>query len=349
MKERSRIVVIVGPTASGKSDLALQLAKLAQGKPFQKKYSIAGAEIISADSRQVYKGLDIGTGKVPRDKKDKNKKFKKSDVLFLYDRNRMAYYSQWIRHHLIDVASPKRQFTVAQFKKLAEKAIKSIIRRGKLPIIVGGTGFYIDVLLGRMSVPEAPPNQKLRSKLEKLSTERLFKKLQKLDPKRARTIEPHNKRRLIRALEIVEALGKVPSFAPPTLKLRRASKASEGTAQVKYEILWIGIKLPQKEIEKRIRRRTLARLKQGAVKEVKQLLNSELSKKRIYDFGLGYRAIIKYLDKKLSYEEMLEEFAKSEIQYSKRQMQWFKRNKEIRWISLDKEVMSLIKNSQKLF
>ncbi len=287
--KKPKIIVIVGPTASGKSDLAIQLAK---------RY---GGEIISADSRQVYKGMDIGTGKVT----------KKGQEL--------------IRHYLLDVADPKKQFTVSDFEKLAEKAIKEISAKGKIPVIVGGTGFYIDILLGRMATAEVPPNKKLRANLEKLSVEHLFKRLRKLDPRRAETIDVHNKRRLVRALEIILSTGK------PVPKLE---------SSIKYQVLWIGLK--PKDLEKRIKKRLDARLKRGMAREVKKLLRQGISHKRLYDFGLEYRWLSEYLKGKVSYQEMKEKLLRDIIGYSKRQMTWFKRNKEIHWVKNQKEMLALV-------
>ena len=189
-KSTTKILVIVGPTASGKSDMALKIARKFNG------------EIISADSRQVYRGMDIGTGKVSK----KEQRF--------------------VPHHLIDVASPKKQFTADDFKKLGQKAIKEILAKNKMPLIVGGTGFYIDVLIGKISVAEVPPNPKLRKRFGKLSAEHLFEMLRKLDPERAKTIDPKNKLRLIRALEIVMTTGK--PMTKPVLN-------------IEYETLWLGL------------------------------------------------------------------------------------------------------------
>ncbi|MEK7612980.1 MAG: tRNA (adenosine(37)-N6)-dimethylallyltransferase MiaA, partial [Patescibacteria group bacterium] len=167
-----KVLVIVGPTASGKSGLAVRLAKKFKG------------EIISVDSRQVYKGLDIGTGKITKKE------------------------MKGVPHYLLDVANPKKQFSVSQYKKFADKIVRYIVLENRLPIIVGGTGFYIDTLAGKFSLPDVPPNKLLRRKLEKFDTEELFKMLKKKDPARAKTIDRHNKVRLIRALEIVNALGR---------------------------------------------------------------------------------------------------------------------------------------------
>lgn len=307
-KTAEKILVIVGQTASGKSDLALRLAKFAQGKPFKNK-GVLGAEIISADSRQVYRGMDIGTGKVSK----KEQKI--------------------IPHHLIDVASPKKQFTADDFKKSGQKAIEEIMAKNKIPIIVGGTGFYIDVLIGRISVAEVPPNKKLRLKIEKQSTEQLLKKLQKLDPERARTIDSKNKRRLIRALEIVLTTGK---------------QAAKPILNVKYKVLWLGLK--PKDLEKRIELRLNKRLKQGMIREVEGLREQGVSWKRLDDLGLEYRWTSRWLKNNPQPAIDNSQFKKSEeylnllrdiIKYSKRQTTWFKRNKEIHWVKNLKEAEKL--------
>lgn len=332
---RPKIIVIIGPTASGKSDLAIQLAKFVQGKAF-KKIGINGAEIISADSRQVYKGMDIGTGKVLRDKTlpVPNSKLKTQ----ISKLNKNEFYSDGIRHYLLDVASPKKTFTVDRYKKLGEKAIKEILAKNKIPIIVGGTGFYIDVLLGRMSFAKIPPNKKLRVELEKQSVEQLFRQLKLLDSERAKTIDSKNKRRLIRALEIIVSTGKpVPQISD------FYHDRGKNTMPLNYDILWLGIKWPQKELEKRIKIRLEQRLDEGMIKEVQNLIKSGVSCRRLFNFGLEYRQITEYLKTSAKSEwRYIKNFKKSEhyekllreiIKYSKRQMTWFKRNPEINWIN----------------
>ena len=285
-----KIVVILGPTTSGKSGLGIKLAKKFSG------------EIISADSRQVYKGMNIGTGKVT----------KKEQRL--------------VRHHLLDVAVPKKVFTVSDFKKLGQKAINDVEHRYKTPFIVGGTGFYIDALVKDASLPEVPPNKKLRLKLEKMSAETLYKKLQRLDPKRGQTIDRHNKRRLIRALEIINATGK------PVPKL---------VSSIKYQVLWLGLR--PKNLANKIKLRLEARLRQGMVGEVRGLLKKGVSRKRLYDLGLEYRWVGDYLNKKITRQELEEGLLRDIIKYSKRQMTWFKRNKEIHWIENKKEAEKLVR------
>ncbi|MCX6747919.1 MAG: tRNA (adenosine(37)-N6)-dimethylallyltransferase MiaA, partial [Candidatus Nomurabacteria bacterium] len=180
---KPKVIVILGATSTGKSDLAVLLATTI----FKKK-----AEIISADSRQVYKGLDLGTGKITKKE------------------------MRGIPHHLLDVVNPKKTFTVTEFKKLADKKIKQILVRGNVPILCGGTGFYIDTVVNNVVFPEVPPNEELRKKLEQKNKEELFEILEKLDQQRAKDIkdknELNNKVRLIRAIEIATSLGNVPKI-----------------------------------------------------------------------------------------------------------------------------------------
>jgi len=300
-----KIIVIVGPTASGKSGLAIKLAKK------------IGGEIISADSRQVYRGMDIGTGKVR-----KNEGYKGH-----LRKTKMPFVSGKIRHHLIDIVSPKKQFNASDFKKFGEKAIKEITAKGKIPVIVGGTGFYIDVLLGRMVMAEVPPNPKLRKHLEMLSADHLFKTLLKLNPEYSQTIDRHNIRRLIRALEITKVLGKMPPIK---------------TESDKYEILWLGLR--PKDLERRIKERLYSRFRQKMTAEVKKLYRQGVSWKRLESFGLEYRWISRYLRGLISRKDMKENLYKDIVKYSKRQMTWFNKNKEINWIKDQKEADKLIKD-----
>jgi len=292
-KYNPKIIVVVGPTASGKSALAVKLAQKFKG------------EIISADSRQVYKGMDIGTGKITKKEMAK------------------------IPHYLLDVANPKKQFSVAQYKRLAEKAIKNIISCGKIPIICGGTGFYIQTITENISIPEIKPDAKLRIALEKKTTKELFSQLKNLDSRRAKNIDKNNRRRLIRALEIIIKSGK----KVPLLK-----------SEPKYEALFIGVKRGMRELKELIKTRLLKRLKMGMVKEVINLKKSGLSWKRFEDFGLEYRYIAYYLQNKLSYDEMVAKLQKEIEHYAKRQMTWFKRNKNIHWVTNQKQIYNLIKD-----
>ncbi len=273
--------VIVGPTASGKSAFAIRLAKKVRG------------EVISADSRQVYRCMDIGTGKVTK--------------------KEMAN----IPHHIISVADPKRQYSVIQYQRDAREALFDILARGTTPIICGGTGYYIDILVDGTVLPPVPPNSALRKRLEVMSTDELFTLLKKRDPSRAQTIDAKNPRRLIRALEIVEALGKVP--------------VQENTPLPTIHFKWIGIDLPDEKLKERIHQRLLSRMRGGMLAEVKRLHTHGLSWKRLENFGLEYRWLARYLQNKITREEMLTKLEMDIWHYAKRQRTWFKRNKKIKW------------------
>ena len=279
-----KILVILGPTASGKSDLAVQLAKKFNG------------EVVSADSRQVYKGLDLGSGKITLKE------------------------MRGIPHHLLDVSSPKKVFSVAQYKKLADKVISDILKRNKLPILCGGTGFYIDSVSQNVILPEVAPNPNLRSKIQDLKIEELNQILLKLDPKRAETIDTKNKVRLIRAIEIATELGTVP----------------ETKSNPNYEALYIGINWPEEKLKERIHARITSRIKKRMIKEVEELHKAGLSWKRMFALGLEYRYISLFLQNKLTKEGMVEQLDFETWHYAKRQMTWFKRNKSIHWLAPDK-------------
>jgi tRNA dimethylallyltransferase len=269
MAKKPRILVIVGPTASGKSSLAVKLAKRLNG------------EVISADSRQAYKGLDIGTGKVTRSE------------------------MQGIPHHLLNVADPRKQFTAHEYSRMANDTITMINTSGKLPIIVGGSGFYIDALT--MSLPAVPPDLKLRKSLQQKSVSELQKMLGKHKIK-----DPENKVRLIRAIEIIETLGKIPK-----LKIRND-----------YDFVWIGLK--PKDLEKKIEKRLHARIP-GMLREARRLHARGLSWKRMEELGLEYRYLARLLQKKIARDEFEKELYAEIRRYAKRQMTWFKRNKAIEW------------------
>jgi tRNA dimethylallyltransferase len=279
-----KIYVILGQTATGKSALAVKIAKK------------IGGEIISADSRQVYKNLNIGTGKIT--KKEMG----------------------GVPHHLLDVAIPKKKFTVAEYKKLAEAKIKEIIDKGKTPIICGGTGFYIDTVTKGTIFPEVPPNLKLRKKLVPLSAIALFSTLKRLDPTRAKNIternEQNNKVRLIRAIEIAKALGKVPQITE---------------AMPPYKFIKIGLYLPIDKLKKKVEIRVKKMFEDNLLKEIAGLKKKGVSNKRLKEFGFEY------------FEPTLEKVIKETLKYAKRQMTWFKRDKEIKWFDASKNYRDIIK------
>lgn len=287
--KKVKVIVILGQTATGKSALAVKLAKKLDG------------EIISADSRQVYKGLDIGTGKITQ-KEMKN-----------------------ISHHLLDVANPKKKFTVAEYQKKAISAMADICQRGKIPIICGGTGFYIDAITKGIIFPEVPPNEKLRKALYPKSAIALFEYLKKIDPGRAKNIkdknEINNKVRLVRAIEIAKTLGKVPSLKYDT-KSAYAENVSLGK---KYKFIKIGLYLPPEKLKKKVEKRVAKMFTDGLLKEIQKLKKKGVSKKRLKEFGFEY------------YSPTYEKVVSGTLKYAKRQMTWFKRDKDIKWFDASKK------------
>lgn len=275
-----KILVVVGPTAAGKSALAVTLARRLNG------------EIISADSRQVYRGLDIGTGKITKRE------------------------MRGIRHHVLDVASPEKTFTAHDFVKKGRMAMTAGAKRGTLSIVAGGTGFYIDALLGRIILPDVPADKQLRSRLKKKSAPELFAMLKKRDPRRASMIDRHNKVRVIRALEIAQTLGRVP-------------QNTENRSR--YDVLWVGIALPKKELGKSITARLLACMRRGMVAEARRLHKEGLSYKRMESLGLEYRSLARFLQGKITRADMLIQLDRDIRRYARRQMTYWRRNKNIEW------------------
>lgn len=296
MKETPELIAIVGPTASGKSALAVEAALE------------FGGEVISADSRQVYRGMNIGTGKIAEEE------------------------MCGVPHHLLDVADPNEIYTVAHFKEAAEQQIREIQSRGKLPILCGGTGLYLDAVLYNLQIPEVPPNAELRKELQQLSTEKLFERLQNVDPRRASEIDRNNPVRLIRAIEIAETLGLVPSLPPRELA---------------YDAVIIGI-TPPDDLPEKIERRLDQRLAAGMIEEVSQLHNNGVSFERLESLGLEYYWVAQFLQNKVSREEMREKLLRNIIAYSKRQMTWFRKNKDIRWAKTD-EALGIISDALRSF
>ncbi|MBP9757624.1 MAG: tRNA (adenosine(37)-N6)-dimethylallyltransferase MiaA [Candidatus Pacebacteria bacterium] len=280
-----KAVVIVGPTASGKSALAIRLAKKFNG------------EVVSADSRQVYKGLNVGTGKVTKKE-------------------------MWgVPHHLLDVVSPKKTFSAGDFVRLARYAIVDITKRGKLPIVVGGTGFYIDALFGRIELPEVPPNPALRRKLEGKSAAQLFALLKKKDPKRARAMDTPSERnnavRLIRAIEIASA--------------SKPKNVPEFDSSTSYDALWVGVSPSATVLEKKIKVRLLARMKAGMVAEARKLKREGVSYKRMRELGLEYRSLADLLENRITKDEFITTLLSEIRRYARKQTGYWNRNRDIEW------------------
>lgn len=280
MSNKPKIIVVLGPTATGKSDLAVLLAKKYKG------------EVISADSRQIYKNLNLGTGKIT-----------KKEMM-------------GVPHYMLDVVQAKKRFSVSDWQKYTKKIILEILTKNKIPIICGGTGFYIESIVKNISLPEVPPNNKLRKQLEQKNIISLFKILLKLDPKRAKNIDSKNKIRIIRAIEIAKSLGKVPQIE---------------SLENPYQFLQIGLTMPDRILKERIEKRLLSRIKKEMFAEAKKLHKGGLSWKRMFELGLEYRYESLYLQNKISKEDFIKKLNTEIWHYAKRQKTWFKRDKNIKW------------------
>lgn len=287
----NKLIVILGPTASGKSEMALKLAKRFNG------------QIVSADSRQIYQEMDIGTAK---------------DVRPL--RSNIP--------HLIDVVKPNQEFTLAQYKKLAIKAIKDIQKRNKLPFLVGGTGLYIQTVVDNLIIPQVKPNKKLRKKLAKLANQELFNQLKKIDPLTAAAIDSNNKRRLIRALEVCLITKKL--FSQQRKKGRPL-----------FNLCQIGLKINKKTLEQRINQRVEKMIKTGLIEETKKL-----AQKYSFDWpamsGIGYQEISQFLQGKITLEKAKQLIKQHTRQYARRQLTWFKKDQRIIWVKNYSEAQKLI-------
>ena len=293
MRNMNKVLVILGQTSTGKSDFAVEIAMHVDG------------EIISADSRQVYKGMNLGTGKITKKE------------------------MRGVPHHLLDIYSPSKIFTVNEFQKKANEIIKEILAKGKVPIICGGTGFYIDAVVDGNIFPEVKPNNKLREELSKKSVTELLKILTKLDKVRAKNIDINNPVRLIRAIEIAKTLGSVPALKTNT---DTNSAGAEFVSGGKFDVLKIGLTLPTEILKERIKTRLLSRMKKGMIKEVEKLHESGTSWKRLNNLGLEYRYVALFLQKKLNKNEMIEKLYTDIWHFAKRQKTWFKRDQNTIWI-----------------
>jgi len=322
MKKNNKLIVILGPTGSGKTSLAVHLAKEFQG------------EIISADSRQVYRGMDIGTGKDLKEYVIKPKVKSMTSVTPEGQKSKVdTQNSHIIPYHLIDVVEPQKEFNLAQYKKLADKAIKEVADRGKLSLLVGGSGLYLQSVVDNFQLSKIKINQELRDHLETLEAGKLYKILEDLNPAFAEKIQDSdrkNKRRLIRYIEI-----------------NHQGKFEGRTGESPYEVLIIGLDVAREELNKRIKNRLFGRLEEGMIEEVKRLHKEGVSWKRLEDFGLEYRFVGKYLQNKYTYDEMVEKLNIAIRQFAKRQVTWFKRwekqGRKINWISSKGEAKKLIK------
>ncbi len=303
------LIVVLGPTSSGKTETGLRLAKQYNG------------EIVNADSRQIYREMDIGTGKINIEywSKGFSPKGLATEMNSTIGLKPLLQYSMLnIPIHLINIKNPNQKFSLSQYKKLAIKTIKDIHKRGKIPILVGGTGLYISAIVDNLEIPKAAPNKKIRQKLEKHTEKYLFKKLKKIDLKSAKIIGETNKRKLIRALEVCEITGK--PFSSQQIK-----------GEPLFNILQIGIKTDREKLYKKIDERVDEMIRIGLIKETKKL-----SKKYSFNLpsmsGIGYFEIGQYLKNKITLDDAVQKIKYRTHQYARRQMTWFKRDERIEWV-----------------
>lgn len=290
-----KVIVIAGPTASGKTSLGVELAKRIDG------------EVISADSMQIYKDMTIGTAKPTPEE------------------------TEGIPHYLIDFVPPDERYSVADFKKDAEEKIEEIIRRGKAPIIVGGTGLYIDSLVYGIDYPEIEYDEEYRNELmQKAETEEglksLYEEAMKIDSEAMQIISSNDKKRITRILEIYNATGKT--------KTELEAKSREKGP--KYDYIVFAIDWDREKLYERINLRVDIMIEQGLVDEVKEVVD-KYKKFPTAMQGLGYKEVVEYLEGKITYEEMVEKIKLETRHFAKRQLTWFRKNKDIIWIDGQKE------------
>jgi len=296
---RIPLAAIVGPTATGKSEIALRVA------------SRLGAEIVSVDSAQVYRGMDIGTAKLPPEK-------------------RVAPDGTPIPHHLIDIVDPDQPFSVAQYQKLARKAIEDIHRRGKLPLLVGGTGLYFQAVVDPYVFPPMPGDPQLRQHLEREAEEKgnryLYDKLKEVDPVSAQKIHPQDRKRIIRALEVYYLTGQPISRA---LELRRLMVSP-------YRLVAVALTMPRNLLYRRIEERVDKMIEEGLVEEVKRLMERYDPRLPAMQ-ALGYKEIGAYLRGEMDLKAAIARLKRNTKRFAKRQFTWFRRDPRLRWWEVDPE------------
>ncbi|RHW36556.1 tRNA (adenosine(37)-N6)-dimethylallyltransferase MiaA [Neobacillus notoginsengisoli] len=293
MERKQKIVAIIGPTAVGKTKLGIEIAKHFNG------------EVISGDSMQIYRGMDIGTAKVTPGE------------------------MEGIPHHLIDIRNPDEVFSVAEFQSLVEEKITDISLRGKLPIIVGGTGLYIQSVLYDYEFTESPADPAFRERLEKLAREEgneaVHRELALLDPRAAEHLHPNNVRRVIRALEIIKSSGM------PLEENRKHNQPGQ-----KYDAAVIGLTMDREKLYDRINQRVDKMVSEGLIEEVQSLYNQGLRDCQSIK-AIGYKEIYDYLDGKTTLEESIEILKQNTRRYAKRQLTWFRNKMDVEWVNMTAE------------
>ena len=292
MENRKNLIILTGTTAAGKTALSIRLAKA------------VGGEIISADSMQVYRRMDIGSAKVTREE------------------------MEGVCHHLIDVLNPDEEFHVVKFQEMAKEAIKEIYDKGKIPIIVGGTGFYIQSVLYDIDFTQTDEDEDFREQLENLAREKgnevLFEKLHRIDPKACENLHPNNVKRVIRAIEFYEKSGG-----------KRISEHNEEQHEKPspYCYTYFVLTDDRAVLYEKINRRVDNMLANGLVEEVKSLKKMGCSKDLVSMQGLGYKEILDYLDGTCTLEDAVYRIKRDTRHFAKRQITWFKRERDVIWVS----------------
>ncbi len=298
--QKEKVIVICGPTASGKTALSIELAKKING------------EIISSDSMQIYKDMTIGTAKPTVEE------------------------MQGIKHYLIDFVSPDERYSVADYKKDAKKAIKEIIEKGKTPIIVGGTGLYVDSLIYEIEYPNIEFDEQYRESLEKQVEEKgleeLYKKAKEIDPQAIEKISKNDKKRILRILEIYHATG----------KNKTEQEKESRKKEVEYDYKVYALNWNREKLYERIDKRVDIMIEQGLIEEVKKVYN-KYEKFPTAMQGLGYKEVVQYLENELTKEEMIEKIKQETRRYAKRQLTWFRKNKQTIWLNAQDEIQNNIR------
>lgn len=304
---KNKLLIIAGPTAVGKTDISIKLAKKLNG------------EIISVDSMQIYKHMDIGSAKISKEEQE------------------------GVTHHLIDFLEPTEEFSVADFKELAEEKIKDIYSRGKLPILVGGTGLYINSLICNLSFTESEKDDRYREKLnllaEEYGNEHIHELLRNVDPESAKNIHFNNRKRVIRALEVFKNTGKPFS-----------SFVDSDIYSCDYDLYYYVLNMNREKLYERINKRVDIMLERGLIEEVKLLKTMGLNENMQSMKGIGYKEILLALDDKLSLEDAIDKIKQGSRNYAKRQLTWFRKDPRAIFIDKDKfrddeEIVSLIVNN----
>ena len=297
--EKEKVIVICGPTASGKTALSIELAKKING------------EIISCDSMQIYKDMNIGTAKPTKEE------------------------MQGIKHYMIDIISPDERYSVADYKKEAKKAIKEIISKGKVPIVVGGTGLYVDSLIYEIDYPKNKFDEKYREELEQEVEEQglnaLYERAKEIDEEAIKKISPNDKKRILRILEIYHATGKN--------KTEQEKESRKNEPEFDYKVF--ALNMDREKLYDKINKRVDIMIDNGLIEEVENIYR-KYNRFPTAMQGLGYKEVVDYIEKRLTKEEMIEKIKQETRRYAKRQLTWFRKNKETIWLNAEDTIQNNI-------